>query len=160
MGSDGLGSLGFEVLWGAEAAVGLSFRKQALSVLGVDCQALGLAIGTVRAFIGQTGTLVPIKAEPAKVFHELGFVAGFGALQVGVLDAEEEFSAGVAGEKPVVQGGARVADVKHASGGRGKSDTGRCCGHDSIDDRRFARKWRRTVALNPDNLNPSGAGSK
>jgi hypothetical protein len=72
-----------------------------------------------------------------KVFQKLEFKAGFGALQVSVLNAENELAAGVAGKKPVVESGARVADVEQAGRGRSKSDAwfGDCV-HGSIDDSR------------------------
>lgn len=130
-------SLGFEVLRGAEAAVGFAFRKEALGVLGVDGEALGLAVGAVGAFFGLAEIawpFVPVEAEPAQVFNKLGLAAGFGAFKVGVLNAEEELAALAAGEEPVVEGCARVPHVEQA-GGRGRKADAGLGGHFSLDDR-------------------------
>jgi hypothetical protein len=53
LGSGGFFALGFQFLRGAEAAVGFAFSQQALRVLGIDGQALGLAVGAAVAFAGQ-----------------------------------------------------------------------------------------------------------
>ena len=42
----GLAALGLQLFWRAEAAICLAFVQQALRVLGVNVQPLGLAIGT------------------------------------------------------------------------------------------------------------------
>ena len=59
--------------------------------------------------------LVPVETEPLHAVEEDCDRLGRGALEVGVLDAKEELAACVAGEKPVVDGGADVADV-HLAG--------------------------------------------
>ena len=57
---------------------------------------------------------VPIQAQPAEAaqddFGGLGGVAG----GVGVFNAQDERAAGMAGVKPVEQGGAGAADVQEA----------------------------------------------
>ena len=65
---------------------------------------------------------VPVEAEPAQAVED--DVHGFLRIArgVGVLDAQDERAAGVAGVKPVEQRGARAADVQVAGGRRGKSD--------------------------------------
>ena len=128
MRGGGLGALGFELLRGAEAAVGLALGEQALGVLGVDVPAARIG-GRGRGrpcpgSPGRAGAFVPVEAQPVQVFDELGFEAGFGALEVGVFNAEDELAAGAAGEEPVVERGARIAYVKQAGGGRGKADAG------------------------------------
>jgi hypothetical protein len=133
-------ALGFEILLGTEATVGFAIEEEPLGVFGIDFEALGLAVGAVFTFIGQaaeTGAFIPVEAKPVEVFHELEFKAGFRALEVSVLNAEDELAAGVASKQPVVESSARVADVEQAGGGRGKSDAwfGDCV-HGSIDDRR------------------------
>lgn len=120
-------ALGFKLLRGAEAAIGLAFGEELLRVGGIDGQALGLAVGAVSALVGLAGiagAFVPVEAHPAEVFHELGFVAGFRALHVRVFNAEQEIAAGAAGKEPVVQGGTRVAYVEQPGGGRSKPDAG------------------------------------
>ena len=82
--------------------------------VGVDVHALGLAVGAVVA--ADLGALVPVQPEPAQRVeqHEIG-VLGV-ALGVGVLDAEDESAAVVAGEGPVEERGARHADMGIAGG--------------------------------------------
>ena len=88
----------------------------------VEIEALGLE---ERAF-------VPVEAEPAHAF-ENAFDHGFGgALEVGVLDAEDEGSAEVAGEEPVEEGGAGSADVEVASGRGRETDAGVLSGDISL----------------------------
>ena len=79
----------------------------------------------------RAGAFVPIDAEPVQVFHELGFVLGLGALKVGVFNAQNELSPGPAGEEPIVERSTRIAYVEQTGGGRGKTDTGNLCIHDS-----------------------------
>ena len=67
-------------------------------------------------------TLVPVELEPAERVEDLLHVLGRGALAVGVLDAQDEGAARASGRQPVVQCGARPADVKHPRGGRREPD--------------------------------------
>ena len=139
MRGGGLGALGFEFVWGAEAAVSFAFGEEPLGVLGVDRQALGLTVRAVLAFVRfaqLARAFVPVEAEPMEVFHQLGFMADFGAFQVSVFNAKDELAASAAGEEPVVEGGACIADVEQAGGGRGKADAG-LGDHISNDDRRL-----------------------
>jgi hypothetical protein len=87
-------------------------------VFAVDVEAFGLAVRAVGPSAGaaQFRAFVPGEAHPLEVLHQLHFVAVFAALEVGVFDAEEEGSAGVAGEEPVVEGGAGVAYVQESGG--------------------------------------------
>jgi hypothetical protein len=89
---DGLLALGFQFFCGAETAISLALGEQALCVRGVDFQALGLAVGAKCASFWSAGlgggTFVPVHAHPAEVFDELGLVADFRTLQIGVLNAE------------------------------------------------------------------------
>ena len=133
---DGFHPLGFELFGGAEAAIGFAFAEQLRGVFAVNCQPLGLAVGCVRAFNAftcKTGTFVPVQAEPLQIFDQLRFVARFAAVEVGVFNAEQEISAGVPGEEPVVEGGAGIAHVQQ-SGGRGREANARFrCVHDSSE---------------------------
>ncbi len=141
-------ALGFQLLRGAEAAVGLALGQQALGVLSVDLQPFGLAIGAEIALffalfsLGKParpartgGAFVPVQAQPAQILDELSLIACLGAFQVGVLDAEDELAAVATGKEPVVERGAGIAHMKQASGRRSKADAGSGSGH-SFDDRR------------------------
>jgi hypothetical protein len=66
-----------------------------------------------------------------EVLNELGLVAGFGALKVGVLNPQDELTASAPGDEPVVECGASIADVQKPGGGRGKADAGNLGIHDS-----------------------------
>ena len=91
--------------------VGIPGLKQAVGHLPVDGGTLGLAVRAVRA--ADLHALVPIQAEPTQRVEDL-VVALLGiAGGVGVLDAEHEGAAGVAGFGPVEQGG---ADHTHMRG--------------------------------------------
>ena len=89
------------------------------------CVALALEIGAVVAalFAG----LVPIQPQPVQPVED--DLDGFGrvARVVGVLDAQDEFAAGVPGVEPVEERGAGAADVQKAGGRRGETDTDREC---------------------------------
>ena len=58
--------------------------------------------------------LVAVELEPAQRVEDLLDVLGRRALAVGVLDAQDERPAGVPREEPVVERGARAADVQRA----------------------------------------------
>ena len=72
-----------------------------------DIRAVGAA--HVRAFI-------PIEAQPAQPVHDGLDGPPHGALLVGVLDAQNKPAAMLAGEQPVIERGARPADVEVAGG--------------------------------------------
>ncbi len=96
--------------------VGEAGVQQPLGDVGVDVHPLGLPVRPVRP--ADLGALVPVEAEPVHDVDEelvrLLAVAG----GVGVLDAEDEPSAVVPGERPAEQRGARHADVRIAGGRR------------------------------------------
>ena len=104
--------------FGAEAVVGLALLHQLLGVLLEHAHALALHIGADRA--ADVGAFVPGQAGGAqRVVNDVG-----GALHqtplVGVLDAQDEGAALMAGLQPGIQCGAQVAHVHVARGGRRK----------------------------------------
>ena len=140
-------ALNLKFIRSAEAAVGLAFRQQALGVLGVNLQPLGLAIGPVLAHVRvarRAGALVPVDAQPVQIFDELGLIAGFGALEICVFDAQNELALRAPREKPVVERCARIAYVQQTGGRRGKPDSGNGVGHGNQHDRRW--KWQMSGA--------------
>src|SRR4029079_10283574 len=118
----GLGALALELqlLLGAEAAVGGARRQELLRGGAVVRDALGLPVGRVRA--AGVRPFAPLQTEPAEIAedHLLGLARG--ALDVRVLDAEDERAAVPAGEEPVENGGARAADVEVAGRRGGEAD--------------------------------------
>src|ERR1035437_7044956 len=108
--------------------VGEAARKQCFDATLVIFLPLTLEIRTAVAFARAGGVageraFVPVKAEPAQAveddIHGLLRVAR----GVGILDAEDERAAGVAGVKPVEERRARAADMQVAGGRRGETDT-------------------------------------
>jgi hypothetical protein len=65
---------------------------------------------------------VPVEPEPAQPLEDgaRGLVGGAGL--VGVLDAEQELAAELAGEEPVEERGAGAADVEVAGGRGGETE--------------------------------------
>ncbi|GAB4325353.1 MAG: hypothetical protein Kow0059_21390 [Candidatus Sumerlaeia bacterium] len=57
---------------------------------------------------------VPVQTQPAKRVQDLLHILFLRALQVRVLDAQQEPTAVTAGKQPVEQSRARTADVKEA----------------------------------------------
>ncbi len=118
-GRAGGGAARVELLGAAVAVVGVAAVQQLLGDVLVDVHALGLAVRGVRA--ADLGALVPGEAEPPQRVEQLvvGLLGVAG--RVGVLDAEHERAAVVAGERPVEEGGPHQAHVGVA--GRGGTET-------------------------------------
>ena len=107
-------AVGLELLRRAEAGVGAALGEQALGGGMVDVETLHLLVGAERA--ADVGTLVPVEPEPLHGAKDyLGVLLG-GAGRVGVVDSQDEGAVVRAGEGPVVDRGARAADVQLARG--------------------------------------------
>ena len=83
-------------------------------MLLVNFQPLALPVGRVGA--ANLRPFGPVQAQPAQVLDELRFVARLAPLHIGVFDAQQKISSGVAGKKPVVECGAGITDVQHPCG--------------------------------------------
>ena len=94
-------------------------------MVAINLPFVALTIGRIGAT--NVRAFIPIKAEPFDVFNELGFIARFAALKVGIFDAEDEDSALLAREKPVEKRGARVAYVNLSGGRWGKANANFAC---------------------------------
>ena len=94
---------------GAETIVGMSGGQQLRGALAIHFHALGLMVGT----------LVPVEAEPAHALQDAVNHLRGRALEIGVLNAQDQRAAVMASEQPVEQRGARAAHVQ-VSGGRGR----------------------------------------
>ena len=121
-----------QALWCAIAAVGPAPLDQFLRHLFVHRQPLGLDVRTTRPadgiFLGvlnaqmlqllQARPLVPVQPQPAQTVHDdhngLRLVAG----PVGVLDAQDELTAHLAGKEPVEYRRPHVADMWLTGGAR------------------------------------------
>ena len=101
----------FELLPGADAAVGASRRDELVEHLGV---ARGVLALPERA-------LVPAETQPLEQGEQGGLGLGRGALLVGVLHAQHEPAPMAPREGPVEQGGSRIAQVEKPRGARGES---------------------------------------
>src|SRR5690606_24766265 len=104
------------------AAVGLPLVEKPLDHLPIAVHALRLEIGTVGA--ADLGALVPIQAEPAEGVEDRRGVLRRAPLLVGVLDSKYECASMPSGVEPVVERGARTADVQAARGRRGEANPG------------------------------------
>src|SRR5262245_24574707 len=97
----------------SEVAIGPTFFEQ---FIGRGAMLLGVIRLEVRP-------LVVIEAEPLHTFQDSPDHLFAGSLDVGVFDAEDEFAAGLAGEQPVEQCGARPADVQISRRRRRETNT-------------------------------------
>ena len=93
-------------------------------------------------------TLVVFQPEPGHALQDGVHRLGGGALEVGVLDAQDEGAAVLARIQPGEQRGARAADVQVTGGARGKSGAnghgnGRWSGMDA-----YGKENRRRFQLN------------
>src|SRR5438270_5874512 len=88
-------------------------------MLAINCQPVRLPIWPVPS--ANIGPLVPIHTEPLEIIDELVFETCFAAIDISVFNAENHGAALLAGEQPVEQCGARIADVKMAGRRRGKT---------------------------------------
>ena len=113
---------------GGEVLVHVAALNELLEDLVIDAGGLtlGLAVGLVRA--ANAHAFVPVDAEPVQGLEHLverlfGVAGG-----VGVLNAEDELTAGVACVGPVEEGGAHHAHVRGAGGRGAETHTGVCGG--------------------------------
>src|SRR5262245_3260666 len=97
----------------SEVAIGPTFFEQFVGRRRVLLGVIGLEVWP----------LVVIEAQPLQTFEDSPNHLFTGALDVGVFDAEDEFAAGLAGEQPVEQRGARPADVQISGRRRGETNT-------------------------------------
>ena len=111
-------ALGLLLLF-AEAAVGVALFNKKLRIFSVKAAALGLNIGAHGA--ADVGALVVVKAALLHRAVDDVHRALDVALLIGVLDAQNEFSACVTGDQPGIQRRAQIAHVHVARGAGGKS---------------------------------------
>jgi hypothetical protein len=108
-------ALVLKIFFGAKAKIGFVLVEQFFCVCAIDLEPVGLPIRAVGA--AHVGAFVPVETEPFQVGDELIFKADFAAIDVGVFDAKYHSAALLAGEEPVEESGAGVADVKVPGGG-------------------------------------------
>ena len=105
----------------AEAVIGMSLFHQQFCIAAVGVTTLRLDIGSHRTSYIRTLVVVQTTLRHGAVDHIGG--ALHQAALVGVLDAQDKSTAGIAGDKPGIQGGAEVAHMHVASGGGSKAGT-------------------------------------
>ena len=103
---------GLAVARGLLARVGVAGGDELVDDLEVALHVLGLV----------EDLFIVVEAQPLHAVEEHRDGLRRGSLEVGVLDAQQELSARVAGEKPVVDGGADVADMDLARRRRGETN--------------------------------------
>ena len=113
-----------QALLGAEAVVGLARLDKLLGVLLEHTHALALHVGADGT--AHVGALVPGQAgSPERAVDDVGSALDQAAL-VGVLNAQDEGTAVMAGLQIGVQCGAQIAYMHIACGGRRKAGTNIC----------------------------------
>ena len=105
-------TLGFELFGRIEGDVSLVVSKELVNVLLVYGATLALTVRTVIA--AEAHTLVKLDAEPAERFDDIFLCSGNEAVRVGVLNAEHQVSAVLAGEKIVIQCCTHTTDVQRS----------------------------------------------
>ena len=125
-GAGGLAA-GVQLLLRAVAVVGVTGVQQLLGDVLVEVHALRLAVRRVRA--ADLGALVPVEAQPAHRVEQLVVRLLGVAGRVGVLDAEDQGSLVVPGERPVEQGSADQAHVGVTGGRRAETYADGCASH-------------------------------
>src|SRR5262249_19853064 len=97
------GSLRCQLLGRAEAAVGGPRFEHPGGMLAVGVEPLALPVRSKRA--AYVRPFVPVEAKPVEAFVDRLLVVLSIALQVGVVDAQDEAAAGRSGEEQVEEGG-------------------------------------------------------
>ena len=143
--------------------IGEAVRQQRLNAALIIFLPLTLEIRAAIAFARAGGVageraFVPVKSEPAQAVEDDVHSFLRIARGVGVLDAEDERAAGMAGVEPVEERGARAADVQIAGRRRGETDA-RFHGCDLFNRRlsRLAQMKNKKGA--PMNRSASGKGA-
>ncbi len=114
-------TLGVELRRRAETVVRVVRAEQLLRVRLIEVQPLGLPVRPVPA--ADVRPLIPLEAQPAQIADNRRLRLARRALDVGVLDAQDDGAAGTAREQPVEQRRPRVADVELTGGARCKTQS-------------------------------------
>ena len=110
----------FQFVGRIESIIGPAVFHQLLGILTVLRLALALAVRTIAAAV--RGTFIGLQPAPAQALHNIFFRAGHKTRLVGILDAQDEITAVVAGKQVVVQNRSNAAQVQAAGGTGPKSD--------------------------------------
>ncbi|MNF43332.1 hypothetical protein D3C84_244100 [compost metagenome] len=120
-----LGAHLVQLFGGAEAREGMTELHKLLAILLINIAALALTVRTVRA--ADVRAFAPVDPQPAQGVEDLLFGLAGRTQLVGILDAQDELTAVLAGEAQVEQGDVGGADVRVAGGRR--RDAGTNGGH-------------------------------
>ena len=107
-------ALGGQFLGRIEGDVGASGVEELADIFLIDFLALALAVRAVVA--AEADAFVELNAEPAERLQDIFLGTGHEACGVGVLDAEDELAAVLAGEEIVVESSADTTDVEGSCG--------------------------------------------
>src|SRR5690606_15330994 len=88
----------------------------------------------------EIGLAVPVEAQPVHAVENRVDRLPGGADLVGILDAQQELAAVVAGEQPVEQSGTSAADMEEA-GGRGREAGDDLTGFSGCAHARILQGW-------------------
>ncbi len=134
----------------AEAGIGPPVGEQLLHGGLVEVGPLALPVGTVVA--ANVGTFVGLQPEPGQIVDDAGVVVARGALEVGVLDAQHQGAAVMAGVEEVVERRAGAAHVQRTRGTG--SEAYAYVGHADVSLARFSSSKSSAISL------PDGAGGR
>ena len=109
-GGEHFAAVGVELLRRTETVVRVAAGQQLVGVGRIEVQPLRLPIRPVRPL--DVRPFVPVEPEPAQVVEDAGLRLTRRALDVGVLDPQDERAVLAVREQPVEERRARVADVQ------------------------------------------------
>ena len=147
-------TIGLEQLRRAETLIRMPAGHQLHGMRAIDMQALGLTVRTTLAT--NVHALGPLEAEPMQVVDHAALGFARGALEVGVLDSQDERATLPAREQPVEERRARVADVQLPGRARSETESHQVFGPSALSlvtsDRATRRRGPRSTRPRPLNL--------
>ena len=114
-----LSTLLLQLLRGVEGDVCLAVVQQLLDILLIDVAALALTVGTFVAT--ERDTLVELDTQPLETLDDILLGTGDEARGVGVLNAEHQVAAVLAGKQIIIQSGTYTTNMQSPRGTRCKA---------------------------------------
>ena len=114
-----LGTLLLQLLRGVEGDVCLAVVQQLLHIFLIDVAALALTVGTLVAT--KRHTLVKLDAQPLETLNDIFLCPRHEARRVGILDAEYQVAAMLAGKQIIIQCSTHAANMQRTRRTRRKA---------------------------------------
>ena len=114
----------FELFGGIEGVVGVAVPDELGGIFFIDAEGLAFALAVGAEGAALERAFVGFQATPGEAVVDVLFRARDVTALVGVFDAEDEFSAMLAGEEIVIENGPDAAQVQASgwAGGESQSD--------------------------------------